>query len=210
MQPKLDHLVVAAGELGEGTAWIQEGLGQPPGGGGRHEGMGTHNALWRLGSAYLEVIAIDPDAAEPERPRWFGLDHPEMRKRLTAGPVLATWAVAVEAFTGPAAHAPVSLAPAEWCAREDLRWQVMRAEGVALPLGGAWPLLIRWGDAPHPAGCLPDAGLRLASFTLGGPHAPQVSAALGPVAAPVTIGIDPSAPVLSATVTLASGRTVPL
>ena len=48
--------------------------------------MGTHNrVLGMAGGMYLEVIAIDPDAAAPERPRWFGLDEPAMRERLRGG-----------------------------------------------------------------------------------------------------------------------------
>ena len=46
--------------------------------------MGTHNrVLGMAGGMYLEVIAIDPDAAA--RPRWFGLDEPAMRERLRGG-----------------------------------------------------------------------------------------------------------------------------
>lgn len=28
---------------------------------------------------YLEVIAVDPDAPAPTRPRWFSLDDPTMQ-----------------------------------------------------------------------------------------------------------------------------------
>ena len=42
--------------------------------------MGTHNRLLGLGTnVYLEVIAIDTEAAPPARPRWFSLDTPEMQ-----------------------------------------------------------------------------------------------------------------------------------
>ena len=47
--------------------------------------MGTHNLVLKLGdSLYLEVIARNPKAPQPGRPRWFGLD----RNRSTG---LRTW-----------------------------------------------------------------------------------------------------------------------
>ena len=51
--------------------------------------MGTHNRLASLGpTEFLEVIAVDPDAPLPERPRWFGLD------RFDDAPRLGTWMLA--------------------------------------------------------------------------------------------------------------------
>ena len=71
--------------LAEGIAWVRERLGVDPRPGGAHERMGTHNYLMRLGEKlYLEVIAVDPAAPDPGRPRWFDLD-----RDATAG--LRTW-----------------------------------------------------------------------------------------------------------------------
>ena len=72
---ELDHIAVVAPDLAAGVAWVREALGveMPPG--GRHPEMGTHNHLVGLGpDVYLEVIAIDQDAAAPRHRRWFGLD----------------------------------------------------------------------------------------------------------------------------------------
>ena len=68
-------------------------LGAAPAAGGKHVGMGTHNRLLAIGSpafpkAYLEIIAIDPDAPPPTRPRWFGLDDPRLLARLRERPRL--------------------------------------------------------------------------------------------------------------------------
>jgi Glyoxalase-like domain len=47
--------------------------------------MGTHNALAQLGDEkFLEIPAIDPEAERPKRPRWFGLDMPDVQEALTA------------------------------------------------------------------------------------------------------------------------------
>lgn len=42
--------------------------------------FGTHNrCLGMEDGIYLEVIAVDPEAPPPSRPRWFGLDDPSMQ-----------------------------------------------------------------------------------------------------------------------------------
>jgi hypothetical protein len=63
-------LVVAAPTLEAGAAWVADRLGAACRPGGAHTRMGTHNVLLRFGPAiYLEVIAIDPATAPPDRPR---------------------------------------------------------------------------------------------------------------------------------------------
>ncbi len=79
---KLDHLAIVAPTLEEGVAYVEKTLGVPMAAGGKHPEMGTHNRLLRLGDdIYLEVIAVDPEAPRPERPRWFGLDDSEATVR---------------------------------------------------------------------------------------------------------------------------------
>ena len=95
MSNRLDHLVVAAASLEQGVAWCEATLGVTPGPGGVHATMGTHNRLLRIATeafpdAYLEIIAIDPAAPPPGRPRWFGLDEPALRERVAQHPRLVT------------------------------------------------------------------------------------------------------------------------
>jgi hypothetical protein len=87
-----DHLVVAAATLAAGCDFVEARFGVRPRPGGKHPGMGTHNALLRAGPRlYLEVIAIDPDGAKPLRTRWFDLDDPRMHAELAEGPRLVHW-----------------------------------------------------------------------------------------------------------------------
>ena len=93
MTALLDHLVVAAASLQQGLDWCEATLGVTPGTGGQHPQMGTHNRLLKIETAdfplaYLEIIAIDPAAAPPGRPRWFGLDEPALQARLQQAPQL--------------------------------------------------------------------------------------------------------------------------
>ena len=77
---ELDHLVVVARDLDEGSAFVQNLLYIPLELGGKHDAMGTHNRLLNLGGGvYLEVITPDPDAPAPDRPRWFGMDSREVK-----------------------------------------------------------------------------------------------------------------------------------
>src|SRR5205809_7410293 len=107
MRCELDHLVIACKDLDQGAAWVTARLGSEPTGGGKHPLMGTHNRVLRIGArAYLEVIAIDPDAPAPTRPRWFDLDAPEMQTRLAESPALITWGARTDNIAEAVTHVP--------------------------------------------------------------------------------------------------------
>lgn len=162
----LDHLVIAARTLEEGRAWLEGRLNVPLQPGGEHEQFGTHNALLSLGpDAYLEVIAVNPQAPAPPRPRWFGLDTPELREALEDGPRLIHWVARVPDPTG------LDLTPfgeALELSRSENRWTLTVPEDGRLPGGGVVPSLIAWHTPPPPTR-LPDAGVRLERLTLGTP-----------------------------------------
>lgn len=176
----IDHLVVTAPNLAEGVAWLSSRLRLGPMGGGAHPGMGTHNALWAMGSVYLEVIAPDPSAPPPARPRLFGLDDPGQRPH---APRLAHWVVR-RAGLSPA-DLPVS--GHEWLSmsRGDLRWRLSAAADGRMGFDGALPSLIEWEVASvprHPTLSLPDQGLRLRRLgvqSVNIAHLRSVYAALG-------------------------------
>lgn len=187
MTVRLDHLVIAAHTLKQGIDWAEQRLGVPPAGRGAHANMGTHNALWGLGRLYLEVIAIDPDGHRPDRPRWFGFDDPKTQERLSHGPRLLTWAVAVDrpdALATLAGRAPEPHDPPVDLSRNDLRWQVALPQKASLPLDGAWPLTICWTEG-HPSRQLPDQGLSLNRLTVYGAGAAAAEPVLGDVEGPV-------------------------
>uniref|UniRef100_UPI0039B8CB19 VOC family protein n=1 Tax=Albidovulum sp. TaxID=1872424 RepID=UPI0039B8CB19 len=86
MKAAFDHLAVSAASLDYGARVVEAALGIGLESGGKHPFMGTHNRLLSLGPGeYLEVIAIDPEAPGPERPRWFRLDT------FTGPPRLTNW-----------------------------------------------------------------------------------------------------------------------
>lgn len=170
----IDHLVIAAADLASGTEYVAGLLGIAPQGGGAHPRMGTHNRVLGMADGiYLEVIAIDPDAPQPERARWFGLDQGDVRARLEQGPFLAHWAARVDApldLTRMQADHPDRIAPVIPMTRGDLRWRLTVPDDGSLPAwreaghaagDGLLPTLIQWDVDAHPGVSLPRQPLRL-------------------------------------------------
>jgi hypothetical protein len=154
-----DHLVLATRDLDAGAAWLEHHLGAPLAAGGKHARMGTHNRLLQLGAGfYLELIAIDPQAPPPGRPRWFGLDHLDLP---ADRPRLIHWVARSEDIVGDAAtggETPVDILDME---RGNFRWRIAVPSDGSLPGDGLLPTLIQWISPHHPADRLPEAGCRL-------------------------------------------------
>jgi hypothetical protein len=179
--PALDHLVYAAPDLTAAVADVARRTGVEPVPGGPHPGLGTRNFLLGLGgSAYLEIIGPDPDQADPDTPRPFGVDD------LTA-PALVGWAVATSdidksvARARAAGHDP---GPVRDMSRRRpdgvlLRWR------LTAPLPGLVPFLIDWGDTPHPAADLPV--VPLASFEAVHPDPDGLRAELDALGVELTV-----------------------
>lgn len=176
---KLDHLVVAACDLDAGREYIEELLGVGTEPGGRHDAMGTHNRLLRLGEdQYLEIIAIDPDGPPPSRPRWFALDDPVMQSRLRESPRLVTWVARTTALDRVAGLSPYNDLSIRDMARGDLRWRMTFTPDGGLLYEGALPLLIEWQTGTTPPRRLPDAGCLLKRLVVQSPHARRVQQTL--------------------------------
>ena len=166
MRCELDHLVVACKDLDQGTAWLADRLGVEPQAGGKHPLMGTHNRLLRVGEGcYLEIIAIDPDAPAPARPRWFSLDTPETQARLAEGPLLLTWAVRTDKIVEAVTRVP-ELGQVHAATRGALSWRITVPEDGSLQFGGLLPTVIQWDSDAHPAAALEQRGCELQELTL--------------------------------------------
>lgn len=164
-----DHLVLAAATLADGIDYVASLTGVVAHPGGKHDWMGTHNALIKLGDKlYLEIIAVDPDARKPARPRWFGLDGVALQSELTESPRLVHW-VARTSDIEAAVHATdVDVGTVHAASRGDYRWRITVRDDGALPAGGLVPSLIQWDVPVHPADRLPPSPLALVE--LAGSH----------------------------------------
>ncbi|WP_342105245.1 VOC family protein [Methylobacterium sp. SI9] len=204
----LDHLVVVAPDLAEGVAHVRDCLGLTMPEGGHHREMGTRNHLLRLGDAlFLEVIAVDPEAPAPSRPRWFGLSDPaRVRADWDAGRRLRGFVARTDDLDGVLAAHPDLLGQAATMTRGALSWRFgLRPDG-AWPADGAAPCAMAWGQSGNPARTMPDLGARLEALVLTHPDpdaARQRHAALGLADPPVIVPGD--GPRWTARITTPSG-----
>jgi hypothetical protein len=185
MQPQIDHLVIAARNLEEGSEYVFETLGIRPAEGGEHTVQGTHNKVLRLGeSCYLEVIAVNPGAPKPLQPRWFELDNEAMRERLRRKPRLITWAVRTDRIEELAGRSVVPLGTVTHMSRGNLKWRLTLTAGGHLPCEGILPFLIQWDESVHPATRMVNAGCSIIGLRGFHPQADKVLEALR------TLGVD--------------------
>lgn len=188
--PQPDHLVIAAASLDEGVHWCEQVLGITPGPGGAHPLMGTHNRLALIASphfpkAYLEIIAIDPQAT-PTKParqaRWFGLDEPGLQQCLQQqGPQLIHWVArlpeldpALNACAAAGLDMGEAVSASRQTAQGPLCWSIaVRADGQ-LPHAGVMPTLISWG-AQHPSQAMEPSGVSLTTLVCQHPQAGRLN-----------------------------------
>lgn len=171
MACRIDHITITAPSLESGCELVRARLGVAPGPGGEHPRMGTHNLLLRLGDGmFLEVIAINPGAPRPARPRWFGLDDLPG----DAGPALACWVARCDDVAASLASSAEPLGRVEPMFRGSLEWLISIPEDGRLVLGGAAPSLIQWQALSHPAAGMPDMGCTLMALELLHPDPARV------------------------------------
>ena len=205
---RVDHLVVAAHSLEQGIAWCESTLFVTPAPGGDHPLMGTHNLLLKIETqqfarAYLEIIAIDPQASDPRRKRWFDLDDPQLREAIRLGPRLVHFvascdrsAVASSALDSLGIDRGPHLAAQRETTYGPLKWKIsVRDDGQRL-FYGCLPTLIEW-EGRHPSENLPDSGLKLLSLTATHPRPDDLFTAYRAIHLE-QVGIDAGPPNLSA------------
>jgi len=171
----IDHITVTAPTLAAGAAFVFKTLGVAPQPGGEHPRMGTHNLLLRLGDAlFLEVIAPNPAAPSPGRPRWFALDD----LASDAQAALRTWVASTGDIRAATAASTEDLGLVEPMSRGQRNWLITIPADGSIALDGMAPALIEWDDHPHPAAGLTDHGLSLSRLELFHPNPQRVSTLL--------------------------------
>ena len=170
----VDHLLFAASTLEEGIREIERLLGVRPVAGGRHPGVGL-----------------------PPRPGAPGGGSDAARRDAGAlsRPALATWVLRDERIESTVSRArerglclgEVASGHRQTPDGKTVSWQV--SDPYAMPLDGAVPFVIAWGDTPHPSGVAPEAG-NLVDLQIRHPEPTAVANALA------SLGVD--APVMAA------------
>ncbi len=177
---RFDHIVIGAESLESGNRWIRQSCGIDIPAGGRHLHMATHNLVTATGpDTYFEMIAKDPEATAPKRPRWFGLDDTFVAKRLAASPYPLAWVASTDALDAACARArsvgvdvgrPLSMS------RDNLRWRIAVRDDGFPGLEGAAPMMMEWPTGTHPARGMTDLGIRIRRISIATPHAGRLTA----------------------------------
>jgi hypothetical protein len=178
----IDHVIFATADPDAAATRLEAEHGLVAVGGGRHEGMGTHNRIVPLGGGYLELMGV----ADPEEAAASPLGRP-LKERIEAiGEGLMAWCVAVPDVVSTAERLGTTL---HVVARDGLSSRVTgvetalsdpslpffitRDQGVADPGAGADEGGITWvevaGDRDRISAWLGDA--RLPLRILDGPPA---------------------------------------
>jgi hypothetical protein len=177
---RVDHLAVVADTLEQGARWCEETFGVAPVAGGKHPLMGTHNCLLAIASerfpaTYLEIIAIDPDAPAPPRPRWFAMDDGALRDAVREQPrfvhmiartqmiEMLRWGL-INCGVNPGEPLPMYRDAPEG----RLSWRITVRDDGQTACGGALPTLIQRDASSHPCGRLPASGVALRELVLRG------------------------------------------
>lgn len=175
---QLDHITVIAPTLAEGVEHVRTCLDIDVPFGRQHPGMGTHNHLLRLGeSTYLEIIAANPDAPQPGRARWFGLDNqPAVRADWESGRRLRGWVARTSDIDAVLVrHESLLGRKVDFTSANGSFCFAIPDDG-ALPLDGAAPSVIDRLGKPPSVATMADAGARLQSLVLEHPAPARIEA----------------------------------
>ena len=210
MNTGLDHIVIGAATLEQGVAYIREALGIEIPLGGEHLHMGTHNHLMQLGNEiFLEVMAINPQAVAPNRPRWFGLDDPFVKAQLEEQPRLLTWVVNTPDVSSLKQQSIFEFGAIASMNRGDIEWLITIPADGSLPGAGMLPTLIEWRNDTHPSNRYPDLGCSLQKLEIHHPNLDWLKSILESIGAHQCVELYPLsanvAPYLVASIETPSG-----
>ena len=186
MSLRLDHFIYGGRDLDAMVAEFTRRTGVAPGKGGRHPGLGTHNALASLGTdIYFELLAVDPTQrnalAGTMGGRIDALTSPRLFAYMLKGDglerqraVLAQHGIGADLFD----------ASRETPDGRTLRWRLLVPRDN--PWGDFVPKCIDWLDTTHPA-TTSARGCTFESFTLAHPDAEALNGVLQELGAGVTV-----------------------
>ena len=91
---KLDHIVLGALTLEEGTEFVEDIFQAKLSDIGYHKDMGTHNRVIRISDeVYFEVIANDPKIKNLKNKKWFNLDNLNLQSKLNKSPQIIGYVI---------------------------------------------------------------------------------------------------------------------
>ena len=171
MNSRIDHVVMGASNLFSGTKILENKLSTKFSPGGEHKIMGTHNKLLKLQSnIYLEIIAINPNAYMPSRPRWFSLDESNIKEKINKSPRLLCWVLEVDDLEDTVKNCGYNPGEILQLSRDDLTWKVTVPANGKLVENGVLPVLIEWPNKHHPSKKLNNSKVSINNISLFHPE----------------------------------------
>jgi hypothetical protein len=182
MTLRLDHFICGGRDLDAMMTTFQSLTGVAAGRGGRHPGLGTHNALASLGDdVYFELLAVDPTQRDSLAGTMGGridaFEAPRLFAYMMKGEALERQH---EVLTRHGIGADLFDASRTTTDGRTLRWRLLVPHDNAF--GDCVPKFIDWKDTVHPA-TTSAPGCRFESFELGHPEAERLNTLLGELGA---------------------------
>ncbi|MEM8978677.1 MAG: VOC family protein [Pseudomonadota bacterium] len=201
---RIDHFTLGTSDLMTGQAMLADVLGVTVPSGSKHDAMSTYNCVCQAGNeSFFELIAIDPEAPDPGRTRWFTLDDPETQTRISQRPRALCWVVNTPDLDAVVAASPIDLGEVVHFQRGDRTWRLTVPRDGSLPEGGLVPAFIEWSPGPHPSTGQQDVGLELNTVRLSHPEPEKLQELF------VALGVDHLAEITKGPRALAFDVTTP-
>jgi len=176
MNSHIDHIVIGTSDLISGTSVMENKLSHKFSPGGEHKIMGTHNNLLKLQSAiYLEIIANNPNADKPSRPRWFSLDENNIIKKIKNAPRALCWVLEVENIEDTVKKCGYNPGEILQLSRNGMNWKVTVPVDGKLIENGILPILIEWNKFQHPTKKLSNSKVSLNKLCLYHPEPKKIN-----------------------------------
>ena len=170
MENRIDHFTLGTASLEAGQATLKTTIGVTVPMGSKHDAMSTHNCVCQAGNdSFLELIAIDPDAPDPGRTRWFTLDAPTTQAHIAQRPRTLCWVVNTSDLDAVVESSSADLGEIVDFQRGDRTWRLTVPKDGSLPMGGLLPAFIEWSPGPHPSTGQQDLGIALKRVQLTHP-----------------------------------------
>ena len=179
IQNKIDHIVVGAETLEQGMSSLHDVLGVTLPKASKHEAMSTHNCVAPVGNeSFIEILAIDPEAPEPGRTRWFDMDNPQVQARFKKNPCAYHWVVGTSDLNAVVANSPIEMGEIVTFTRGDRSWRLNIPKDGTLSENGLIPTFIEWSPGAHPSTGMADLGLMLEEVVLTHPDPAELKKTL--------------------------------
>jgi len=176
MNSRIDHIVIGALNLISGTSTMESKLSHKFSPGGEHKVMATHNNLLKLQSdIYLEIIANNPNADKPSRPRWFSLDEHNIIEKIKNAPRALCWVLEVENIEDTVKNCGYNPGEILKLSRNGMNWKVTVPPDGRLIDNGILPILIEWNKDQHPSTKLINSKVSLKKLRLYHPDPKKIN-----------------------------------